>query len=57
MKIVTLWEMLSSNHLAIVKEGILNGVNAIIVDIWRLMLRVFAVQKEMKSTKRCLKVN
>ena len=57
MKIVTLRKRFSSKHPAIVKQGIVNGVNAIIVNRWRLMLRVFVVQKQMKSTKRCLKVN
>ena len=37
--------------------GILDNVNAIIVERWKLMQRVFAVQKQMKSTKRCSKVN
>ena len=57
MTIVTLREIFSSNHPAIVEQEILNGANAIIVDRWRLMLTVFAVQKQMKSTMRCLKVS
>ena len=35
MKIVTLRERFSSNHSAIVEQGILNDANAIIVDRWR----------------------